>query len=198
MQVERARKIRRISADTNVLLDVPNYYFLKARDSLNQEERELLKRCASSLEVLVMCLTEGIKIERIGLKVVERELAKHPTMLRLYFIVFKPSPKPTPQIKKLAKMYTQQTHLKPADALLLASASYSGVDILLSWNRDDVVKQPTQKLINEINARQRVSAPILITPSDFLSRIYLSNDKSICFSPSPVPQIYRPQFFLPR
>lgn len=158
----------------------------------------MLKRCESSLEVLVMCLSEGIKVGRTGLKVVEKELTKNPAMLKLYFMVFRPSPKPTPQIKKLAKMYLQQIHLKPADALLLASASYSRVDVLLSWNRDDIVKEPTQKSVEEINRRQRVPAPVLITPSDFLDRIYLSNDKSICLSPSPVPRIYRPRFFHPK
>jgi hypothetical protein len=199
MELDRARKVRSVSADTNVLLDVPSYYPLKAREgSLTSEEKDMLKRCESSLEVLVMCLTEDVKIQRVGLRVVEKELAGDPSILRLYKSVFPPSIKPPQQVKKLAKLYMQEIKIPFPDAMIAALASYLKTDVLFSWNRQDIVKQSVQHAIEEINRKQRVGTPSLITPSDFLSRIYLSNDKSICLSPSPVLQIYRPRFFLPR
>lgn len=198
METDRARKIRSVSADTNVILDVPNYYPLKARESsLTPEEKDMLKRCESSIEVIVMCLSEDVKIQRVGLRVVEKELAGDPSILRLYKSVFPPSIKPPQQVKKLAKLY-MQAGIPSADAMIIALASYLRTDVLFSWNRQDIVKQSVQHAIEEINRKQRVGTPSLITPSDFLSRIYLSNDKSICLSPSPVLQIYRPRFFLPR
>lgn len=196
---DRTRKVRRVSADTNVLLDVPNYYHLKEREStLTSEEREMFKRCESSIEVLVMCLTETIKVDRVGLRVVEKELAKNPSILRLYQTVFPPSIKPTPQSKKLAKLYMRQLNVPSADALIIALASYAGTDVLFSWNRKDIVKPSVQTAIEEINKKQNIRTPFLMTPTDFLSRIYLSNDRSICLSPLPIPQRYRPRFFLPR
>jgi len=195
MELDRSRKIRSVSADTNVLLDVPNYYSLKARESsLTPEERDMLKRCGSSLEVLIMCLTEDVKIKRVGLRVVEKELARDLSMLRLYRSVFPPSIKPPQQVKKLAKLY-MRTGIPSADALILALASYLKTDVLFSWNREDIVKKSVQESVEEINRKQRVGTPSFITPSDFLSRIFLSNDKSICLSPSPIPQIYRLRFF---
>ncbi|MCX6777111.1 MAG: hypothetical protein NTY73_04060, partial [Candidatus Micrarchaeota archaeon] len=134
METDRARKIRSVSADTNVLLDVPNYYSLKARESsLTQEERDMLKRCESSLQVLVMCLTEDVRIRRVGLRMVEKELAGDPSILKLYKSVFPPSIKPPQQVKKLAKLY-MHTGIPSADAMIVALASYLQTDVLFSWN----------------------------------------------------------------
>lgn len=82
--------------------------------------------------------------------------------------------------------------------MLLAIASVNDVDIFLSWNREDISNEKTQKAIEAINKRKRIGIPFLCTPAYFLDRLVGSigsKSRTLSLSNCPVPRAYRLKFF---
>ena len=90
----------------------------------------------------------------------------------------------------------KQAGLPAADATVVALASTNAIDVLLSWNRDDVANPNTLPKIEQINKAAHFPTPEILTPRDFLDRVIKSDRKSIALSPSPLLPIYRVDSYL--
>ena len=194
------RKIRSIAVDTNVILDIAGYYaWLPTHklEDLNEDGKRVYQRLRASLELVVLALAEDIHVKRVGLRMVEREILKDPSILALYRHAFPGAARPSPEIKRLAKLYVRKLDIPNPDAAILAEASFHGVDVLASWNRQHIVREETLRAIKEVNLARSLQTPVIITPSDFLSRITLSNTRTLCFRPSEVLPVYRLRISLP-
>jgi len=187
------KKIRTITLDTNIPMDIPALIILRNRSNLSKDETDFLKRANYSLEIIT--LVSAVKVNVVGLDVLKKELKPVPPLLALYSKLIDHEVKVSSRVRKLANAYKEQVPIKSPDALILALTSSSKVDCLLSWNREDIVKQSTLKSIRSINDKQRIPTPVITTPDDFLSRITLTPSKTIVFSDQLVPSQYRPKFF---
>lgn len=187
------RKIRSISVDSDVIIDVPALKVLQARARLSKEEKKYVRRCEFSFQLLSLAF--AVKVDIVGTEIIERELSFYPTLKDLYERIFDRTAPLSPETKRLAKSYVDKKHIKPADAFILASISDGRIDCLLSWNREHMVNALTIEAVRGINKSKGLPAPLIITPEDFLSRITLSQDQTICFFPDPIPQQFRLQFY---
>lgn len=187
------RKIRSISVDSDVIIDVPALKVLQARARLNKEEKKYVRRCEFSFQLL--SLASAVKVDIVGTEIIKRELSLYSALKDLYGMVFDRTILLYPEIKRLAKNYVDKRNLKAADSLILASISIGRIDCFLSWNREHMVNALTIEAVRGINKSKGLPAPLMITPEDFLSRITLSQDQTICFFPDPIPQQFRLQFY---
>lgn len=187
------KKIRTITLDTNIPLDIPSLIILQNKAKLSKEETEFLKRANYSFEIIT--LVTAIKVQVVGLDILKKELKFVPSLLTLYDKLVDYEVKVNSKVRKLASAYKQPTSIKSPDALILALTSLNKVDCLLSWNREDIVKESTLKAVKEVNEKQRIPTPIITTPSEFLNRITITPNKTIAFSDQPIPSQYRPKFY---
>lgn len=199
MSFDQLRKIQSLTLDTNILLDLPEVpRYLDAKPK-NVEEEARRKRVLDSYMIAVLCLSENISVRKLGMKIVEKELSKSRWLLSIFYSIFPtPALKPDRQAKKLAEAYVTKANLKPADALIVGTATVNNVDVLLTWNRADLARETTRQKIEEINKAARVHIPFVCDPTYFIDRLSGSEGKrkmSLALSPSPVPKAYRLNFF---
>lgn len=77
---------------------------------------------------------------------------------------------PNRAVKHLGRLYLAELKIKPNDALHLGYAVVVGVDIFVSWNREDLVKQKTRVGLRQINDRLGRKSPIILTPATLIDR----------------------------
>lgn len=76
-----------------------------------------------------------------------------------------------PEVKSLAETYFTALTIPEkarADAYHLATASWHGIDFIVSWNCTHIVNGRIKMLIEEINARQGIRTPIICTPEELM------------------------------
>ena len=189
------RKFGSISLDTNVMLDIPARAYLSSKGNLTPEETKMLKRTEDSLHTVIMCLTEQLRLKKVGVRVVEKELSRNPIMLEIYKSIFPFSVKKSADTLQLAELYQRKIGIPAADSLILATVSLESVDVFLTWNKDDITNEKVQREVEKINHGRRIKVPLFITPTFFMERLMLSEDrKTLCISPSPTPPVYRVHF----
>lgn len=187
------RKIRTISFDTNIISDIMYYYILERKNKLSKKKKEYLERLSDSMESVILSLS--VKIKTVGIDVIRKELKYRSLLPKLYKIIFENQVNVNREIKWLAKSYLDKINIESPDALIMASASVGKIDLFLSWNRDDIVKDSNLKIIEKLNKKRRVPFPVFATPSEFLDRIFLSNRMTICLSQLPMPRRFHLKTF---
>jgi predicted nucleic acid-binding protein len=70
---------------------------------------------------------------------------------------------------RLAGIYAKSLGIKLADASHLAFAVVGRVDVLVSWNREDLVRQSTRERLERVNATIGLPVPRMVTPSQLLA-----------------------------
>jgi predicted nucleic acid-binding protein len=70
----------------------------------------------------------------------------------------------------LTKVYRHALRIKVADAHHLAFATSGRVDVFASWNRNDLVKASTLRVVKEINESLGFRTPLILTPAQFEAR----------------------------
>lgn len=76
-----------------------------------------------------------------------------------------------PEVMSLAETYYTALIIPEkarADAYHLATASWHGIDFIVSWNCTHIVNGRIKMLIEEINARQGIRTPIICTPEELM------------------------------
>jgi len=190
-----ARKIRRVSLDTNIIIDV--LYFIYNQDRRNQSpgEREYLERCETSYNLLFTFLCT--RVDLLGIKTIRKELSHKTFLLKVYRSLFPKEVKNTPDVRNLAKVYQTKAGLKAADAVILASVVLGNVDMFCSWNRKDIVRERTLEAIKRINDAKGLKFPLILTPDMFLERFGVTQKRTVLFTVSQIPKVFRPRFSYP-
>ncbi len=185
------RKVRRISVDTNVLskailslLPGPPLSSLEAQQSRD------------SLEALMVMLS--VAVTPIGIPMVRRELSRRPLFGGFYDIVFEEECRFPKDVGHVADAYQRGTRLHAADALIAATAAYNRIDVLLTWDKNDLLADRIQETLHEINRSRGIPHPVFATPSEFLSRLVLTDDRTLMLTSSVVPPGFRPRSSLSR
>jgi predicted nucleic acid-binding protein len=189
----KTRKIRSISIDSDIIIDIPALKILQSKYNLSKEEKKYLERCEVSLQTLSLVFASKVNV--LGTEIVKKELAYSPVLRSLYDRVFDKEVPLSSEAKRLAIMYMKKRKIKPADSFILASISVGKIDCFLSWNREHIVNPEVNKLVREINKDRNLPMPLIITPSDFLQRIVLSPERTICFFRDPIPQKFHLHFY---
>jgi predicted nucleic acid-binding protein len=198
MLTDQIRKIQSLTLDTNVLLDLPELPKYFDFEPKGDEQNARKKRVLDSYMTAVICLSENVSVRKVGIKIVEKELGKTRWLLPVYYQIFPSSVKPDRTAKKLAETYMANAGLKPADALIVGTASANNIDVLLTWNRTDLARDSVRQKIGEINKAARMHVPFICDPTYFIDRLIGSEGKStmsLALSPSPVPKAYRLGFY---
>ncbi|MBI5193036.1 MAG: type II toxin-antitoxin system VapC family toxin [Nitrospirae bacterium] len=76
-----------------------------------------------------------------------------------------------PEVQAIADTYFSALTIPEkarADAYHLATASWHGIDFLVSWNCTHIVNGHIKMLIEEINAKQGIRTPIICTPEELM------------------------------
>jgi len=83
----QARKIRNVSLDTNIIIDV--LFHMYFRDTLSKSSwgRSYLERCKESSDLLFTFLCTRVNL--FGIRAVRRELSKKCALLKIYRAIFK-------------------------------------------------------------------------------------------------------------
>lgn len=190
------RKLRRVSIDSDVIIDVLALNFLKNKLELSHEEKQYLERCVKSLETLSLLFS--VKIELIGSEPVKQELSYFSSLKELYEKVFDSTVNIDRKVKRLARVYLKKKKLKLADALILACVSRSKTDCFLSWDKEHMINNNTAEIVKQVNKSQNLPLPILLSPDEFLKRVTLSQERTLAFSPEPIPTKVTLKFSLSR
>jgi len=176
------REIRTVSIDSSVIFDsiVP---FVSSTSGLSSADKERINDSLHLIEFLF-----SVKVNTIGTDIVRKEISYNNSLFsKLYDSIFDNTAIINKETKRLAKVYVEQLNIKPSDALIIASLSEARCDCLLSWDKEDIVSNRTVLGITKINKERNKGVPLLITPKDFLQRVFLSQGKHIVFSPNPLP-----------
>jgi len=183
----QSRKIRTVSIDTNVISDILalKLYHLKKIGGFQD-------RWEKSFQLLSLLFT--VKVKRLGINVVKRELSGYASLRKLYDTVFTKTIPTSTAIRRLAKAYREKINIKPADSFILATASVKNIDCFFSWNRRDIVNVKTLKAVRKINKKRKFKMPLIITPEDFLKRFAISQVFTLGFYREAIPRGYRPHF----
>lgn len=75
----------------------------------------------------------------------------------------------TKAVRTLAESYFSRIHLPEkarADAYHLATATFHGMDFLISWNCKHIVNAHIRRMLEELNADQGIRTPIICTPEE--------------------------------
>ncbi len=191
------RKVSSMTLDTNVISDIPAlaYYeqVLKTK-SIPKDEQDYFHRCRSSKKAIFIML--DFAIERVGLRIVYKELLVKPPLHMLYKKIFPYDAKVDKRCKRLADAYVRKLSINAADALVVAMSTTNRLDVLLSWNRKDIVNRKNLEAIERINKSAGLKTSEILTPRDFLDRVIKTDRKSVALSPSPLPPIYRVDSYL--
>ncbi len=191
-------KIRSMTADTNVISDIQALAYYDSRleegEFLPPDEQNYYQRCRSSKKAIFIML--DFKVEKVGLPVVYKELLASPPLHLLYRQLFSSEAAISKESRRLAEKYAQAAGLEAADAAIVALASLNGIDILLSWNRHDIVKAAAIRSVEQINRQAGISTPEIMTPRDFLDRVMLTEKKTIALSPHPLLPVFRADSYL--
>lgn len=191
------RKIRTVSLDTNILSDAMYYLILESKGKLTKKPKPQMERFSDSMQALTFILS--VNVEPIGTELVRKELKRKLLFARLYDAVFgRNQIKITKEVKWLAKKYVKKTKIDNPDALIMASASRGGVDLFLSWNRDDMVNSKNLEKIAKINKKGNIPLPTFATPKEFLDRVFLTDSNTICLSQLPTPRRFHLKSFWTR
>jgi len=191
----QARKIRNVSLDTNIIIDV--LFHMYFRDTLSKSSwgRSYLERCKESSDLLFTFLCTRVNL--FGIRAVRRELSKKSALLKIYRAIFKKEVGKTPEIRSLSKLYEKRANIKPVDAVILATVSVGKIDLFCTWNREDMVKEKSLEIIEKINKSKHLNVPLIITPTMFLERFGVTQRKTVLFTVSKVPPVFRPRFSYP-
>jgi len=149
MAFDQLRKIQSLTLDTNVLLDLPEVPKYKDLEPQGENEKARRERVMDSYMVAILCLSQNIKIRKIGMKIVEKELANSRDLLPIFYSIFPEPVKPDRRAKKLADLYVSNAGLQVPDALIVATAATNNVDVLLTWNRKDLAKDTARQKIED-------------------------------------------------
>ncbi len=190
------RKLRTVSIDSDIIIDVLALNILKNKPNLSDEDKKYLERCVKSLEVLSLLFS--VKIELVGTEPVKRELSYSPLLKGLYGKVFDSTVSVERKVKQLAQLYLNKKKLKIADALILACVSRNRTDCFISWDKEHMINNNTAEMVNHVNKSQNLPLPILISPDEFLKRVSLSQERTLAFSPEPIPAKVTLRFSLSR
>ena len=186
------RKIRRVSVDTNVISKAI-LSVLPAPLPLNSSEAQ---QSRDSFEALMVILT--VAVTPMGIPMVRRELSRRPLFAEFYDIVFDKDCEVPKDVTHIADAYQRETRLRAADAVIAATAAYNRIDVLLTWDKADLLGDHTQQRLREINLQRGIPHPIFATPSEFLSRLVLTDDRTLMLTSSVVPPGFRPRSSLSR
>ncbi len=142
------RKLRTVSFDTDVISDLLALKLLSQKTKLSNEEQSYFKRCIMSFQVVSLVLSVNVKT--VGTETVRKELDVMPKLKQIHERIFDETIFMSPNKRRLALRYSNQTNIKFGDALIIALATDS-VDCLLSWNRKHIVNANTLRTIRKIN-----------------------------------------------
>lgn len=183
--IQKTHKIRTASIDTDVISDLIAE-FLGYSSATTK----------SSLEIFLILTAREIKIKLIGCPIVRKEL-KAAGLERFYNDVFDGDSAVNKNVRNLANLYVKETHVKSSDALIMASASICGIDIVLSRDRTHILKESVLDKIKQINNKRNVPIPIFISPSDLHERLYLG-DKSLFINRTIIEKQFRLRTSFPK
>ncbi len=198
MELDQLKKIHSISLDTNILLDLPEAPRFQDLQTIVAKEKERSDRVLASLKIAQLCLSDNVVLDKIGLKIVQKELCGSPELLPLFRSIFSKTVKPDRTSKNLAAEYISSVGLETADALVVSTSSVHGIDVLLSWNRKDVANPQKRNAITKINTDWRVKTPVICDPHYFIERLVRSqgsHEVRLALNPNPIPKVYRLGFY---
>ena len=186
-------KVRSMTVDTNVVSDIfalTALYgpILERREEIPAAERPYYERCVESKTSVFIML--DFDVEKIGLKVVYRELLHKPPLHMAYRNLFPIEAKADRRAKSLAERYMAAFSIPAADAMVVALCATNSIDVLLTWNREHLLKSGALEKIEKINCDRGLPTPEIITPKAFLDRLMLSG-KKLSLNPHPVLPVYR-------
>ncbi len=197
---EQIIKIRSMTLDTNVISDLlalVSVYGpkLRAKEGIPSSELPYYERCVASKHAMFIML--DFDVERVGLKTVYRELLQRPPLHMIYRGMFPYEAKIERRAKSLAEKYASIFSIPPTDAAIVALCATNGIDILLTWNQDHLLRTGALEKITRVNSGAGLPTPAIITPKDFLDRLMLVG-KKLALSPRPVLPVYRVAPYLSR
>jgi len=193
---EGLAKIRSMTVDTNVVSDLVSLAavygpLLESGGQIPAHRQQHYERCVfSKLAIYIML---DFDVERVGLKAVYRELLEKPPLHMVYRTIFPSEAKITREAKNLADKYSKKFSIGSGDAAIVALCSTNGVDVLLTWNREHLLKAIALEEIERINRAAGLQTPEILTPAAFRDRLMLVNRK-LSLSPHPVLPVYRVGF----
>ncbi len=195
MDKRSSSKLRSVSFDSNVLLDILEFsrqYQNSTFGSLPEKEK---LRLSDSYSAMVFLL--DMKVSFVGLKIVKRELSVNAAASALYGALFPTVPNLPREMRHYVSAYEKEG-LPSADSVVMASCSLAKVDLLLSWNREHISNEATAEAVRKINSRRGSPTPLLLDPTYFLDRAKESDNRTLCFFNQPVLRIYRFRFYSPK
>ncbi len=189
-------KIRSMTVDTNVVSDLVSLTavygpLLERGEPIPPHRQQHYERCV--LSKLAIYIMMDFDVERVGLKAVYRELLEKPPLHIIYRTIFPAEAKITREAKTLVDKYSKRFSIASGDAAIVALCSTNGIDVLLTWNREHLLKSIALEEIEKINRASGFQTPEILTPAAFRDRLMLVNRK-LSLSPHPVLPIYRVGF----
>jgi predicted nucleic acid-binding protein len=198
MELDQLKKIHSLSLDSNILLDLPEAPKFQDLKAISDKEKHRAERVFASLKIAQLCLSENVILEKIGLKIVQKEISQSPELLPIFKRIFPKTVKPDRTARNLANEYMNTIGLDTADALVVSTASVNGIDVLLSWNRKDVANPQKRDGIAKINHDWKVKTPTICDPHYFIERLVRSqgtHDIRLALNPNPIPKVFRLGFY---
>ncbi len=183
--IGRTRKVRTVSIDTDVVNDL-------IAEGLGYSS--IITK--SSNEIFTVLSAKNIKITFVGCPVVRKELQAI-KLERFYDVIFDKEVSLSKEVRNLANEYVKQLNIKGSDALIAASASVAGVDIVLTRDKQHMLKYSILDKLREINRKKNVAVPVFISPAELHERIFIA-DRSICVSHEIIPLQFRLQISYPK
>lgn len=74
---------------------------------------------------------------------------------------------PTEEAESLAKEYLRYLKMPEADALHIAIASMEGMDYLVTWNMEHLAREPTRRIVDNVNFLLKRRRLYIVVPKDF-------------------------------
>lgn len=195
---EGLTKIQSMTVDTNVISDIfaltARYGpMLERKEEIPAPEHDYYQRCVDSKTSVFIML--DFDVDKIGLKVVYRELLQKPPLHAAYRNLFPIEAKADRRAKAIAEKYMAAFSIPAPDAIVVALCATNGIDVLLTWNREHLLKSGALEKIEGINCESGLATPEIITPRAFIDRLMLSG-KKLSLNPRPVLPLYRVVPFL--
>lgn len=153
------RKVQSAYYDTNVFTEA-----LTATGETCECSVEALQ--LASQKVLMCMGSETVRAELKGVQ----EKTGSDILLRVYEDTIHIEVPAVREVWRIQSRYLDEVKIKSADALHLALASFNRADVLLSWNREDIVKEKTIRAVARVNVELRIPVPAILTPRELLTR----------------------------